>query len=74
MTVLWRFVRLVLMAVSLVLWFAGLTGIQEGVLRIGKKAMPERRSDPNAQRPLVTISSIVSGMGGIRVSLAVILL
>jgi hypothetical protein len=60
MQVLWWFAGMVLVAVSLVLCFAGLTG-RQGVLRIGEKAMAERRPEANAQRPLVTISNCCFG-------------
>jgi hypothetical protein len=72
MYVLWWFVGVVLIAFSLLLWVAGLTG-REGVLRIGKKAVAEGKEESKAGLRSVNAFNIVVGIAGVLVGLAVIL-
>ena len=69
MSVFVWFVGSVLITLSLVLLFAGLTG-REGMLRIGKMAAGEPQREPPSERRLVY--SIVLGIIGVIVGIEVI--
>jgi hypothetical protein len=72
MAVLWWLVGVPLVYLSLLLYFAGLTG-RDGVLRIGKKAVAERRQEPSAQHRPARLPNLVLGLAGALVGLAVII-
>lgn len=69
MSVLVWFIGLVLIVLSMVLLFAGLTG-RQGTLRIGKRAMQEPEREPPSERQLVY--TIVVGIIGVLAGIEVI--
>jgi uncharacterized membrane protein len=72
MEVLWWFAGVVLIALSLLLWVAGLTG-KEGVLRIGRETAAGHEGDSKTQVRPVKTSNVALGIVGILVGLTVIL-
>ncbi len=73
MSVIGWFIGVVLMALSFILWIAGLTG-KEGVLRIGREKVAERKEESKAELRPVNASNVVLGIVGILVGLAVVLI
>jgi len=68
MSVFVWFVGSVLITLSLVLLFAGLTG-REGILRIGKMTAGEPRKDPSSELQLLfnIVLGIIGVLAGIKV-------
>jgi|APIni6443716594_1056825.scaffolds.fasta_scaffold1829117_1 hypothetical protein len=73
MSVIGWFIGVVLMILSFILWLAGLMG-REGVLRIGRQTVAERREESKAELRPVNASNVVLGIVGILVGLAVVLI
>lgn len=68
----------ILIAASLVLLAAGLRG-KQGVLRIGKEAVPQEPAEKPAEEPATpsgraTVSNVVLGIAGVAVGTIVIVL
>ncbi len=73
MSVIGWFIGVVLMILSFILWVAGLMG-REGVLRIGRQVVAERREESKAALRPVNATNVVLGIVGILVGLAVVLI